>query len=106
MAKQRFQSEVDANDDAPRKSRSTADANRRPGGWRMFWLGSRLFVVAALVGALGFFAPQLIGSTGLWKSLLASAVPAITPYIDAKSLQLSWLAPIEIQGLAIRDPAG
>src|SRR5438552_13215684 len=105
MAKHRFVAKEAVNDDAQQRRKQSA-SKRRPGGSRLFWFGSRLFVLLVLLGILAFFAPLLIGSTGLWKSLLAAAAPEIAKQIDAKSLQLSWLSPIEVRGLVVRDPAG
>jgi hypothetical protein len=72
----------------------------------LFWLVSRLLVLVILLGALAFFAPILIARSGLWKTVLAVAAPKLSGKIDATSLQLSWLTPIEVQGLVVRDPAG
>src|SRR4051812_2661930 len=87
--------------DAPRNGKSKG----RPRS-RMFWLGSRLLVIVVLLGIVVFFAPQIIGGSGLWKSVLAIAAPQLAPQIDATAVQLAWLSPIEIRGLAVRDPAG
>src|SRR3954463_1171574 len=89
-------------DDAPRGGKS---ATRRPRS-RLFWFGSRLFVVVMLLAILVFFAPQIIGGTGLWKSVLGIAAPQLAPQIDASAVQLAWLSPIEIRGLVVRAPAG
>src|SRR5262245_19080242 len=101
MAKHRRAEIDDADDDAGERRRWTS--KRQRGGSWLFWLGSRLFVVALLLGVLVYFAPLLIGSTGLWKTLLATAAPEIAKQVDAKSLSLSWLAPIELRGLVVRD---
>src|SRR5262245_57260557 len=83
-----------------------ATLKSRPGGSFVTWLGLRLLVVAILLGLLLFFAPNLVSGTGLWKTLVRVAAPEIAPQIDIKSLQLSWLAPIELRGLAVRDLEG
>src|SRR4029453_11575936 len=104
MAKQRIQ---------PRDNRDVEDDDRherRPakarGSSMLFWLGSRLFVVIVLLAGLAFFAPLLIGRTGIWKSILAVAAPELAGKIDAGSLQLSWLSPIEIRNLAVNGADG
>ncbi len=78
----------------------------KSGGSRLVWFGSRLVVVFVLLGVLAFVAPILIGSTGAWKSILASSAPKLAGKIDAKSVTLSWLAPIELSDVAVRDAAG
>src|SRR4029453_124016 len=84
---------------------------RRPakarGSSMLFWLGSRLFFrLLPLSGPAVFFAPLLIGRTGIWKSILAVAAPELAGKIDAGSLQLSWLSPIEIRNLAVNGADG
>jgi translocation and assembly module TamB len=103
MAKQRM--EPDRDDEGASRQRDAAPQRGR-GGSRLVWFGSRLFVVALLLGSLAYFAPLLVTSTGIWKSVLAAAAPQLAGKIDAAALQLAWLAPIEIKGLVIRDPAG
>src|SRR5262249_42906095 len=76
------------------------------GSSRLFWFGSRLLVAFVLLATLAFFAPLLIGGTGLWKTILAVASPQLAGKIDAASLQLFWLSPVEIRNLVVRDPAG
>src|SRR6266436_2816766 len=102
MAKDRLPVKEQREDDpAPRGGKQI---KRRARGSRLFWFGSRLFVVAILVGVLLYFAPQIISGTGLWKSLLAVASPQLAPQVDAKGVQLAWMSPIEIRGLVVRDP--
>ncbi|HZN34476.1 MAG TPA: hypothetical protein VFB80_11680, partial [Pirellulaceae bacterium] len=100
MARQRIRPEED--DD--RESRES-NKPRKGGSWT-FWLGSRLLVVLLLLLVLAFFAPMLIGSTGAWKSIVASTAPKLADKLDAASVTLSWFAPIEMTGVAIRDAAG
>jgi hypothetical protein len=102
MAKTNLPPQDQRRDDAPRGGKI---ASRRPRS-RLFWLGSRLLVVVVLLGILVFFAPQIIGGTGLWKSVLAITAPQLAPNINATAVQLGWLSPIEIRGLVVRDPAG
>jgi hypothetical protein len=101
MAKTSLPPQNQRRDDAPRAGKSKS----RPRS-RLFWFGSRLLVVVVLLGILAFFAPQIIGGSGLWKSVLAIAAPQLAPQIDATAVQLAWLSPIEIRGLVVRDPAG
>ena len=105
MAKQRKQRDYDRDDDDADDREYRPPAKRR-GGSRLFWFASRLFVVLILLAVLAFFAPILIGSTGLWKTILASAVPKLSGKVDARSLQLSWLSPLVIDDLVVRDPGG
>jgi translocation and assembly module TamB len=102
MAKQRLVASQ-ATDEAGVVRRKPAQ--RRPRS-RLFWLVSRLFILLLLLAVLGYFAPVIIAGSGLWKQLLAAAAPEIAKQVDVKSLQLNWLAPIEIRGLVVRDPAG
>src|SRR5947199_1675277 len=102
MAKRRFTASHAVDEQAQIRKKPA----RRKSGSRLFWLGSRLFVLLLLLAVLAFFAPLLIASTGVWKQILAAAAPGIAKQVDAKSLQLSWLSPIEIRGLVVRDPAG
>jgi MoxR-like ATPase len=82
MAKHRRAEIDDADDGAGERRRSTS--KRQHGGSWLVWLGSRLFVVALLLGVLAYFAPLLIGNMGLWKTLLATAAPDIAKQVDAK----------------------
>jgi hypothetical protein len=59
-----------------------------------------------LLGGLAFCAPLLLSNTGLWKAAVAAVAPELAGKIDARSVQLSWLSPIEVRGLVVRDPAG
>src|SRR5438128_6629462 len=102
MAKQRFTASHAVDEQAQIRKKPA----RRKSGSRLFWLGSRLFVLLLLVAVLAFFVPPLIGSSGLWKQILASTAPEIAKQVDIKSLQLSWLSPIEVRGLLVRDSAG
>src|SRR5262245_61204099 len=102
MAKQRFVASQPADQPAPMRRKPT---QRRPRS-RLFWLVSRLFVLLLILGVLAYFAPVIIASSGLWKQILAVGSPEIAKQVDAKSLQLTWLSPIEVRGLVVRDLAG
>jgi len=93
MAKQRFVASQ-ATDEQAQMRRNPA---KRKAGSRLFWLGSRVFVLLLLLAGLAFFAPLLLASPGLWKQILAAAAPGIRKQVDAKTLQISWLSPIEIR---------
>jgi hypothetical protein len=99
MARQRIRSD----EEDPQEGRGHA---RQPRGSRLVWLGSRLLVVLLLLGVLAFFAPLLIGSTGAWKSILASTAPKLAGKIDAAAVSLSWFSPVELKSLTVRDAAG
>lgn len=102
MAKQRFVASQPADQPVPMRRKPT---QRRPRS-RLFWLVSRLFVLLLILAVLAYFAPVLIASTGLWKQILAATAPEIAKQVDAKSLQLTWLSPIEVRGLVVRDLSG
>lgn len=104
MAKQRIRPTEDEDHDDSRSQRESPPPRR--GGSRLFWFGSRLLVLLLLLGVLAFVAPMLVGSTGAWKSLLASGAPKLAGKIDAASLSLSWFSPIELKGVVVRDAAG
>lgn len=91
--------ESDLDDDRPEETRRPR--SRKPS--MFFWLASRLAVVFVLLAVLAFFLPTIIGSTGLWKTLVATAAPQLAGKVDASSLSLGWLSPIEIGGLSVRD---
>jgi hypothetical protein len=59
-----------------------------------------------LLAALTWFAPWILATTGLWKSLVPLAAPELAGKIDAKSLSLSWLSPIVARQVALRDANG
>src|SRR6476620_9804859 len=101
MARQRFVASHATEEQIPAR-RKPAPRKRS----RLFWLFSRLLILLLLLAVLGYFAPLIIAGTGLWKQILAAAAPEIAKQIDAKSLQLTWLSPIEIRGLTVRDLAG
>lgn len=88
-----------------RASRESKDSKSPRRSW-LFWLGSRLLVVAVLFGILAYFAPLLITSTGIWRQGLAQAVPELAPQIKVDGLDLSWFAPVEIRGLSVVDGQG
>src|SRR5262249_25455172 len=73
---------------------------------RLGWLFSRLLVVVVLLGVVAFFAPPLIASRSIWKKLLAIASPDLAKQIDAKTVSLGWLSPLEIRDALVLDPAG
>ena len=50
--------------------------------------------------------PLAVGSGGLWKTVLSYAAPELAKQIDAQSVQLAWLSPIEVRNLAVRDAGG
>ncbi len=102
MAKQRFVASHAADEQLPARRKPAP----RKSSSRLFRILSRLFILLLLLAVLGYFAPLIVASTGLWKQILATAAPAIAGQIDAKSLQLNWLSPIEIRGLVLRDVAG
>ena len=102
MAKQRFVASHAADEQPPARRKPAP----RKSSSRLFRLLSRLFILLLLLAILGYFAPLIVARTGLWKQILAAAAPEIAKQIDAKSLQLNWLSPIEIRGLVVRDAAG
>ena len=69
----------------------------------MGWLVWRGGLLLTLLAALAWFAPTIIATTGLWKPLLSKIVPPLSGRVDAGSLSLSWLKPIEVQDLVVRD---
>ena len=84
----------------------TSAPEKRRGSSRLFWIGSRLLVVAILLAVLAFFAQLLLTSTGAWRSLLASAAPELAALLKIEGLEVSWLAPLEVRGIAVADPSG
>jgi hypothetical protein len=73
---------------------------------RLSWLVSRLLVVVILLVVVVFFAPSLLATRGVWKKLLAIASPDLAKQVDAKSVQLGWLSPLEIRDAVVLDVAG
>src|SRR3954466_9046258 len=88
------------------KQQRPVEAVSPRGGSRLRWLVTRLLLVAALFALLVFIAPLCIGGMGLWKTILAWTAPAVANQISASSIRLSWLSPLEIRGLVVRDPEG
>ena len=76
----------------------------RPSRRRWFlWRGA---ILLALLAALAHFAPAILATTGLWKTVLAIAVPALSGKVDAGSISLGWFSPIVIKDLTVRDLDG
>ncbi|MFO0883220.1 MAG: hypothetical protein U0894_03375 [Pirellulales bacterium] len=67
-----------------------APSSRRPSPRRktsaLRWLVTRAIVVLVLVGLLVGFAPMIVVSTGLWKTVLARAVPELSSQLEIGSL--------------------
>jgi len=101
MAKQK----IPVKDDTDAR-RTAEQAKSSRGGSRLRWLGLRLLVAFVLLAVLVFCAPLIVGGMGLWKTILATAAPPLAKQITAGSIELSWLSPIEIRGLAVRDADG
>lgn len=87
-------------DDEPR---AVATPSKRRGLGRWFW---RTGFLLALLGVGAFFAPSIVVSTGLWKSLLAQAAPPLAGKVEVGSLSLGWFAPIVIKDLTLLDAEG
>lgn len=73
---------------------------------RMGWYVWRAGLLLTLLGVLGWFAPSIVATTGLWKTLLGRFVPPLSGRVDAGSLSLGWLSPIVVKDLVVRDEAG
>jgi len=67
--------------------------------------GLRLGLLAIGLAALTLFAPQIVVSSGLWKSVLAAAAPQLASRIEIKALRLGWFSPVSVEGVAVRDAA-
>ena len=93
--------ETDADESPPLLTRSASPEKPR-GGRR--W--KRLAFFLLLLGVLAWLAPWIVSATGLWKSLLPLAVPELGGKIDAQSLSLGWLSPIEARGVRLTGPDG
>jgi len=73
---------------------------------RVSWLVSRLLVVVVLLGVVAFFVPPLLATRSVWKKLLAFASPDLAKQLDAKSVHLNWLSPLEIRDAVVLDVSG
>jgi hypothetical protein len=87
--------ETDEPDDSPPPS--------RPRRSKLF---RRLAIGLLLMAALTWFAPWFLAASGLWKSLVPLAAPALAGKIDAQSLSLWWLSPVVARDAALRDADG
>ena len=88
------------NDERPGK----ATPKRAPS--RAGWLLSRLAVMLVLLAVLGFFAPTIIATTGLWKPILAAAAPKIADKVHVGALSLGWLSPIQLRNVRVLEADG
>ncbi|HZL87760.1 MAG TPA: hypothetical protein VFB96_05235 [Pirellulaceae bacterium] len=86
--------------DEPEDSPSPRSPPRRSRFLRRLAVGGLLLLV------LAWFAPWILATSGLWKSLIPIAAPELAGKIDAQSLSLSWLSPIVVQKAALRDAKG
>jgi len=84
-----------------------APSSRRPSPRRktsaLRWLVTRAIVVLVLVGLLVGFAPMIVVSTGLWKTVLARAVPELSSQLEIGSLSLNWFSPVVVRNIRVKD---
>ncbi|MEO0529066.1 MAG: hypothetical protein AAF266_00675 [Planctomycetota bacterium] len=66
----------------------------------------RLLVVVIGLVLLVVAGPTLVGLTPLAGSLIASQLPAEAGQLSAGSTSLSWMGPLSVGGLELRDPQG
>lgn len=93
--------EVETDDDAE-VAAPLVGRRRSRTGW-FVWRGGFL---VAILAAVAWFAPALVATTGIWKSLAGSFVPPLAGRVDAGSLSLGWLSPIVVKDLVVKDEAG
>src|SRR5262249_39717221 len=93
-----------AHSTASQPSQPAKTAKRRPS--RLGWLFSRLLVVVVLLAVVAFFAPPLVATRSVWKKLLGIASPDLAKLVDAKSVHLGWLSPLEIRDAVVLDASG
>jgi translocation and assembly module TamB len=87
---------------APRALRRRTGHQRSRRG-RLRW---KILAALALVAALVYFAPAIVATTGLWRLVVARAVPSLSENLDMAGLQLGWFSRVEMRGVTLRDPTG
>ncbi|MEX2173979.1 MAG: hypothetical protein WD872_06420 [Pirellulaceae bacterium] len=102
-ATRRVKFEVELPDDAIESMNKRGAEPRKPtrGRWTF-----RFVVLLLLLAGLAVASPTILSATGLWKSLLAAAVPDLAGKIEIGSLSLAWWSPIEMQNLTVHDEQG
>ena len=82
------------------KKKNLEQPEPKPRRKRRWWL---LLVVLL---AVGWFAPAIVMRTPLKRMFLDYANPGINADIEIESSQLSWLSPVVLRGVRVRDKAG